>query len=47
VGADPVVPVAAFTKQTARVIRLTAVNTLVGDLLTLAYIEVGERIAVS
>lgn len=45
VGADPVVA-ATPTRLTARTISLN-VNTLVGDILTLAYLEVGERIAVS
>jgi hypothetical protein len=46
-AADPVVPVAALTKFSTRIIRLTAVTTLLGDLLTLNYLEVGERILVS
>ena len=45
VGASPVVA-ALITAFTTRTIRLNA-NTLLGDLLTLAYLEVGERIAVS
>jgi len=45
VGADPVVA-AVPTRLTTRTFSLD-VNTLVGDILTLAYLEVGERIAVS
>jgi len=44
-GADPVVA-AVPTRLTTRTISLD-VNTLVGDLLTLAYLEVGERVPVS
>ena len=44
-GADPVVA-ATPTRLTTRTISLN-VNTLLGDLLTLAYLEVGERVPVS
>ena len=44
-GADPVVA-ATPTRLTTRTISLN-VNTLLGDLLTLAYLEVGERVLVS
>jgi len=44
-GADPVVA-AVPTRLTTRTISLD-VNTLVGDLLTLFYLEVGERVLVS
>ena len=45
VGADPVVAAVA-TKITNRTLSLD-VNTVLGDLLTLDYIEVGERVPVS
>lgn len=45
VGADPVVA-AVPTRVSTRIISLN-VNTLLGDLLTLAYLEVGERVLVS
>ena len=45
VGADPVVA-ANPTRLTARTISLN-VNTVLGDLLTLAYLEVGERVLTS
>jgi len=45
VGANPVVA-ATPTRITARTFSLN-VNTLVGDILTLAYLEVGERVLVS
>lgn len=44
-GADPVVA-AVPTLVSARIITLD-VNTLVGDMLTLSYLEVGERILAS
>ena len=46
VGANPVVAVPTVTRLTTRTFTLD-VATLVGDILTLAYLEVGERIAVS
>jgi len=45
VGASPVVA-AVPTRLTTRTLSLD-VNTALGDLLTLAYIEVGERVPVS
>jgi len=43
-GADPVVATVP-TKQTKRAISLD-VNTVLGDLLTLSYVQVGERVLV-
>ena len=45
-GADPVVPVPTVAKLTTRTFTLD-VATLVGDLLTVTYLEVGERVLVS
>ncbi len=44
-GGDPIVA-AVPTRVSTRIITLD-VNTLVGDLLTLSYLEVGERVLVS
>jgi len=46
-AADPVVAVAAVVRSTTRIVTFTAVNIVLGDLVTLVYFEVGERVSTS
>ena len=46
-AADPVVAVAAVVRATTRIVTFTAVAILDGDLVTLVYEEVGQRVSVS
>jgi len=46
-AADPVVAVAAVVRSTTRIVTFTAVNIVLGDLVTLVYYEVGERVSTS